>query len=125
MGPERWQALAAKTAGGADGFHPGLRRLIEDELRMLLSRWPSFEAAKVPAGAIHADLFPDNVFFLEGQLRMTVKIAPPGRQLAGQRLGLWDEVNGHDGFLRGQEASVKVPTFRKGYCSAVGAGHFA
>lgn len=54
-----WEALAAKIDGRADTIEPGLDALIEDELRYLRECWPS----GLPGGPIHADLFPDNVFF--------------------------------------------------------------
>jgi homoserine kinase type II len=43
---------------------PGLREAIERELTLLEGSWP----AGLPDGVIHADLFPDNVFFLGNQL---------------------------------------------------------
>ena len=42
----------------------GARREIEAELGVLEASWPG----DLPAGVIHADLFPDNVFFLGGRL---------------------------------------------------------
>ena len=42
----------------------GLEAIIEDELGLLESQWPD----ELPAGVIHADLFPDNVFFDGGRL---------------------------------------------------------
>ena len=59
-----WPALAAACAEGADGVVPGLRAEIESELADLTARWPY----DLPAGVIHADLFPDNVFFLKDRL---------------------------------------------------------
>ena len=41
-----------------------LRATIEDELKHLEAAWP----ANLPQGVIHADLFPDNVFFLGDKL---------------------------------------------------------
>jgi homoserine kinase type II len=49
---------------GADGVQPGLREAIERELVLLEGAWPS----GLPQGVIHADLFPDNMFFLGDQL---------------------------------------------------------
>jgi homoserine kinase type II len=72
MGPERWQTLAEKTAGGADRFEPGLRAFIAEELQMLMASWPMMEEAPIPVGAIHADLFPDNIFFLDGRMNAVI-----------------------------------------------------
>jgi homoserine kinase type II len=56
--------LFDRFAARADEVSPGLADLIEAELDHLLPRWPR----ALPSGIIHADLFPDNVFFLGGQL---------------------------------------------------------
>ncbi len=55
-----WKTLAAKTVARADGVSPGLARLIEDELSFLGACWP---ALSLPRAVVHADIFPDNVFF--------------------------------------------------------------
>ena len=55
-----WQALFASIGAGADKVKPGLAGVMEKELRHLEDRWPQ----DLPQGVIHADLFPDNVFFL-------------------------------------------------------------
>jgi homoserine kinase type II len=55
-----WKNLYAKIAGRLDEIQPGLEALVKDELAFLDK---NFEAASLPRGVIHADLFPDNVFF--------------------------------------------------------------
>ena len=59
-----WQELAAKTAARADEVESGLAKLIADEVRYLEQHWPQ----GLEIGTIHADLFPDNVFFLGDKL---------------------------------------------------------
>jgi len=61
-----WRKLFEKTAQRADECQPGLRDMIEQEMHYLMSEWPG--PAKLPAGVVHADLFPDNVFFRDGKL---------------------------------------------------------
>ena len=59
-----WRPLFDLAAPRADGVQPGLRDFIARELDHLEARWP----ADLPVGVIHADLFPDNVFFLGDRL---------------------------------------------------------
>jgi homoserine kinase type II len=59
-----WQGLVRASEARADEVLPGLAVTIAEELAHLQSCWPTH----LPQGIIHADLFPDNVFFLAGQL---------------------------------------------------------
>ncbi|MFA5948965.1 MAG: homoserine kinase [Hyphomicrobium sp.] len=65
LGLSGWHTLFAGFADRADEITPGLRKIIEQELAHLKDTWP---AASLEMGIIHADLFPDNVFFLGGKL---------------------------------------------------------
>jgi ribonuclease HI len=60
LGLNQWRGLLDQVAGRADQIAPGLARLIAAELDDLEADWPS----GLPTGVIHADLFPDNVFFI-------------------------------------------------------------
>lgn len=55
-----WRRLYEKTAGRAAEVEPTLTALIGEELHHLMQAWP---VAVLPSGAVHADLFPDNIFF--------------------------------------------------------------
>jgi len=59
-----WRPLFDLAAARADGVQPGLRDFIARELDHLEACWPD----DLPVGVIHADLFPDNVFFLGDKL---------------------------------------------------------
>jgi homoserine kinase type II len=61
---EGWRTLFKVAAPRADTVHPGLRETITAELEKLERDWPR----ELPQGVIHADLFPDNVFFLGDRL---------------------------------------------------------
>ncbi|MEM9289072.1 MAG: homoserine kinase [Pseudomonadota bacterium] len=61
-----WRDLAASCLQDAAKVEPNLPALITDELSFLAKCWP--DADVLPSGVIHADLFPDNVFFLHGTL---------------------------------------------------------
>ena len=59
-----WQALFERCHSRADEVSPDLTRAMERELTRLQENWPD----NLPTGIIHADLFPDNVFFLQGDM---------------------------------------------------------
>jgi len=60
-----WRPLFNLAADRADSVQPGLRDFLARELDYLESGvWPKH----LPLGVIHADLFPDNVFFLGEKL---------------------------------------------------------
>jgi homoserine kinase type II len=64
LGLSGWRPLFEQFADRAEEISPGLGRVIGDELSYLEAHWPQGLAQ----GIIHADLFPDNVFFLGGKL---------------------------------------------------------
>ena len=55
-----WRPLFNESAAQADKFQPGLEKFLLNELDFLENNWPR----NLPTGICHADLFPDNVFFL-------------------------------------------------------------
>jgi len=64
LGLDGWKKLAPVATPRADEIAPGLAQLIRDELGHVEKNWPR----GLPSGVIHADLFPDNVFFLGDKL---------------------------------------------------------
>ena len=64
LGLDGWRKLAKDCARSADSVAPGLRDLIEEEIGVLSSAWPE----DLQSGVIHADLFPDNVLFLNDRI---------------------------------------------------------
>jgi homoserine kinase type II len=64
LGPEGWSPLLARSVAGADAVQPGLSVELPAALGRIVAAWPK----GLPIGHIHADLFPDNVFFLDGKL---------------------------------------------------------
>ena len=61
---DSWRPLFESCADRADEVLPGLATELDQGLRHLETNWPK----ELPAGIIHADLFPDNVFFLGEKL---------------------------------------------------------
>lgn len=59
LGVESWRALYAPHAPLAERLRPGLADLIARDLDAVERDWPR----ALPEGVIHADFFPDNVFF--------------------------------------------------------------
>jgi homoserine kinase type II len=59
-----WRPLFQSCAGRVDGLQPGMAATIGEALDRLEADWPR----GLPEGVIHADLFPDNVFFLGEKL---------------------------------------------------------
>jgi homoserine kinase type II len=64
LGPAGWCPLLARSRARADELQPGLGAELAAAVARILAAWPS----GLPVGHIHADLFPDNVFFLDGRL---------------------------------------------------------
>jgi homoserine kinase type II len=63
LGQAAWAPLFEGLAGAAEGLKPGLAKTISSDLELLAARWPR----DLPEGVIHADYFPDNVFFAGGK----------------------------------------------------------
>jgi homoserine kinase type II len=64
LGPSGWRPLLERSLPRADEVAPGLGTELSETLDRILASWP----ADLPRGQIHADLFPDNVFFLDGKI---------------------------------------------------------
>lgn len=64
LGLKGWRKLAADCAKDADSVAEGLRTLIEKELEALARAWPN----DLPQGVVHADMFPDNVLFIDDRV---------------------------------------------------------
>ncbi len=61
---DSWRPLFEHAGPRGDSVRPGLCNEIVSELGVLEKNWPR----DLPVGVIHADLFPDNVFFLGDKL---------------------------------------------------------
>jgi homoserine kinase type II len=64
LGPSGWRPLLDRSLGRADEVAPDLGAELSTVLDRLLADWPG----DLPEGQIHADLFPDNVFFLDNRI---------------------------------------------------------
>lgn len=64
LGPASWAPLLVRCGDSADDVQAGLRAELAVSLDRIMAHWP----VDLPMGQIHADLFPDNVFFLDGAI---------------------------------------------------------
>lgn len=62
LGPSSWSALWNGRSQAAEALQPGLSSLIGSDLDTL--QQANLAALEIQRGTIHADLFPDNAFFL-------------------------------------------------------------
>ncbi len=62
LGPDSWPPLWAGRTDAANALQPGLADTVEAAFVQILQAKHGFE--DLPRGTIHADLFPDNAFFL-------------------------------------------------------------
>jgi homoserine kinase type II len=63
LGQAAWAPMFEPLKRDADALKPGLSKQISSDLELLAARWPK----GLPDGVIHADFFPDNVFFRQGK----------------------------------------------------------
>ncbi len=63
MGLNEWKEIAAQVAPLAENYESGMNDFISSEIACLTENWPP----DLPRGAVHTDLFPDNVFFQDGK----------------------------------------------------------
>ena len=59
LGQGAWAPMFEPLRAAAEGLKPGLAATISSDLELLARRWPR----DLPQGVVHADFFPDNVFF--------------------------------------------------------------
>lgn len=59
-----WRPLLDSCGRSVNNVLPDLRDFLKVEIDFLEKHWPTC----LPTGTCHADLFPDNVFFLNGKL---------------------------------------------------------
>ena len=59
-----WRSIYNKVKNDCAKIHPNLTGVIEKNLNEIEKNWPT----NIPAGIIHADLFPDNIFFENDKL---------------------------------------------------------
>jgi len=59
-----WRKIYDKVKKDCVKIHPNLTDVVEKNLDEIEKKWPD----KIPSGIIHADLFPDNIFFKNNNL---------------------------------------------------------
>ena len=61
---DSWKKIYKKVQKDCAKIHPNLTSVIEKNLTEIEKNWPK----NIPSGIIHADLFPDNIFFKNNKL---------------------------------------------------------
>ena len=61
---DSWSKLFSKVEKDCSKIHKNLSKMIKISLKEIKKNWPK----KLPSGIIHADLFPDNIFFKNEKL---------------------------------------------------------
>jgi homoserine kinase type II len=59
-----WREIYNNVKNDCSKIHPNLSSIIEKNLDEIEKKWPK----NIPSGIIHADLFPDNIFFKNDKL---------------------------------------------------------
>jgi homoserine kinase type II len=68
LGQPAWAGMFAGHEAAAEGLRPGLSKEILADLACFQRDWPR----TLPSGVIHADFFPDNVFFQGGRFAAAI-----------------------------------------------------
>lgn len=68
LGQGDWAPLFSGLGDAAEALKPGLAATIAADLDHLAAAWPR----TLPSGTIHADFFPDNVFFRDGKFAAAI-----------------------------------------------------
>ena len=61
---DSWKNIYTKVKKDCSKIHPNLPEIIEKNLQQIEKDWPK----NIPSGIIHADLFPDNIFFKNNKI---------------------------------------------------------
>ena len=68
LGQPYWADMFAGHDAGAEALKPGLAATVAADIASFERLWPR----DLPSGVIHADFFPDNVFFQSGQFAAAI-----------------------------------------------------
>ena len=68
LGQAHWHEMFAPLHGAAEDLKPGLAKVIDADIAHFAAHWPRH----LPRGTIHADFFPDNVFFRDGKFSAAI-----------------------------------------------------
>ena len=63
LGQEAWSPMFERLKSAAEALKPGLTATLSADLAYFAANWPT----GLPSGIVHADYFPDNVFFNGGR----------------------------------------------------------
>ncbi len=68
LGQAAWRDMFTGQEAAAEALQAGLAANVERDLALLAGAWPQ----GLPQGVVHADFFPDNVFFLDNRFAAAI-----------------------------------------------------
>jgi len=68
LGQAHWGRMFEPLHEAAEGLKPGLAAVIDGDIAHFAANWPRH----LPRGTIHADFFPDNIFFRDGKFAAAI-----------------------------------------------------
>ncbi|HUZ11422.1 MAG TPA: homoserine kinase [Caulobacteraceae bacterium] len=84
LGRHSWPGLFEPLRGAAEALKPGLAAAVGADVELLQAKWP----AALPQGLIHADYFPDNVFFRAGRFAGAIDFYFAARDVLAYDVGI-------------------------------------
>lgn len=110
---EAWADLFEGRESEAAALAPNLATQVQNDLKFLRQNWP--DSDDLPKGVIHADLFPDNAFFLKGEFSGVIDFYFACHDLLAYDLAV--ALNAWCFEPRGEFNATKGQALLKGYAS--------
>ena len=70
MAIDTWIRITNDILPKLDTYQHGLKSIVQNELNHLKTAWP--QDTSIPRGAVHADMFPDNIFWVDNTIQAMI-----------------------------------------------------